>query len=382
MDVLNGNMSFVGTRPEAVKYVEKYKPEYFATLLLPAGITSEASIRYKDEAELLDATDDVDDVYIEKVLPGKMKYNLNARYHYRYLDFSAKANKNAFKQKSSALVHQIVGMICNNTDVVLLTVMVSKEALVQVSVYTIYNYVSYAITSLFTSISTSIRASFGQVLAENNNNVLRESYSLFEFGYYILLFSIYTCMAILMYPFITLYSQDFADPYNYINWKYVVIFTICGIIQNIRIPGSTIQVAAGHFKQTQNAAIIEAVINFGISIMLVKHWGILGVLLGTCASYLYRTMYILIYHEKHFCPGTIRSTISRILRSGMGATIMIRLFFKYVNQVITNWIQWVLVALVVSIVVVVTISVINAIVEPIVFKKLISKCVKSSRYSK
>lgn len=47
-----GNMSFVGTRPEAVKYVEKYKPEYMATLLLPAGITSEASIRYKDEAEL------------------------------------------------------------------------------------------------------------------------------------------------------------------------------------------------------------------------------------------------------------------------------------------------------------------------------------------
>lgn len=57
-------MSFVGTRPEAVKYVEKYKPEYLATLLLPAGITSEASIRYKDEAQLLDVADDVDRVYI------------------------------------------------------------------------------------------------------------------------------------------------------------------------------------------------------------------------------------------------------------------------------------------------------------------------------
>lgn len=77
-DVLSGNMSFVGTRPEAVKYVEKYKPEYMATLLLPAGITSEASIRYKDEAELLDAADDVDRVYIETVLPGKMKYNLQS----------------------------------------------------------------------------------------------------------------------------------------------------------------------------------------------------------------------------------------------------------------------------------------------------------------
>lgn len=77
-DVLSGNMSFVGTRPEAVKYVERYKPEYLATLLIPAGITSEASIRYKDEAELLDAADDVDRVYVEDVLPGKMKYNLEA----------------------------------------------------------------------------------------------------------------------------------------------------------------------------------------------------------------------------------------------------------------------------------------------------------------
>lgn len=77
-DLISGNMSFVGTRPEAVKYVEKYKPEYLATLLLPSGITSEASIRYKDEAELLDAAEDVDKVYVEDVLPGKMIYNLQS----------------------------------------------------------------------------------------------------------------------------------------------------------------------------------------------------------------------------------------------------------------------------------------------------------------
>lgn len=76
IDVLVGNMSFVGTRPEAVKYVRKYTKEMRATLLLPAGITSEASIRYKDEAELLDVADNVDRVYVEEVLPRKMKYNL------------------------------------------------------------------------------------------------------------------------------------------------------------------------------------------------------------------------------------------------------------------------------------------------------------------
>lgn len=78
IDVLRGTMTFVGTRPEAVKYVEAYTPEMWATLLLPAGITSEASIYYKDESQLLDGAEDVDKTYIEEVLPAKMKYNLKA----------------------------------------------------------------------------------------------------------------------------------------------------------------------------------------------------------------------------------------------------------------------------------------------------------------
>jgi len=76
IDVVAGNMSFVGTRPEAVKYVEQYTPVYNATLLMPAGITSEASIRYKDEDKLLNSAEDVDKIYVEEVLPGKMKWNL------------------------------------------------------------------------------------------------------------------------------------------------------------------------------------------------------------------------------------------------------------------------------------------------------------------
>lgn len=84
-DVICGDMSFVGTRPEAVKYVEKYKPEYNATLLMPAGITSEASIRYKDEDKLLNAADDVDKVYVDEVLPAKMKWNLESIRRFRFL---------------------------------------------------------------------------------------------------------------------------------------------------------------------------------------------------------------------------------------------------------------------------------------------------------
>ncbi len=77
-NVLTGDMSFVGTRPEAVRYVEKYSGAMWATLLMPAGITSEASILYKDEAELLENADDADIVYVDQVLPTKMEYNLKS----------------------------------------------------------------------------------------------------------------------------------------------------------------------------------------------------------------------------------------------------------------------------------------------------------------
>jgi lipopolysaccharide/colanic/teichoic acid biosynthesis glycosyltransferase len=85
VNVLKGDMSFVGTRPEVVKYVEQYTPEMMATLLLPAGVTSEASIRYKDEYKLLSEAEDTDRVYVEEVLPAKMVWNLESVRRFRFL---------------------------------------------------------------------------------------------------------------------------------------------------------------------------------------------------------------------------------------------------------------------------------------------------------
>ncbi len=84
IDVLRGTMTFVGTRPEVPKFTEQYTEEMMATLLLPAGVTSLASIYYKDEAELLDASTDPDKTYVEEVLPKKMYYNLKAIEHFSF----------------------------------------------------------------------------------------------------------------------------------------------------------------------------------------------------------------------------------------------------------------------------------------------------------
>ena len=80
INVLKGDMSFVGTRPEVQKFVDKYTEEMYATLLLPAGITSNAAINYRHEdeeiAKYISKYKDVDEVYAKKILPEKMKYNL------------------------------------------------------------------------------------------------------------------------------------------------------------------------------------------------------------------------------------------------------------------------------------------------------------------
>ena len=78
-------MSFVGTRPEIPKYVKKYSKEMYATLLMPAGITSEASIRFKDESELLNGAEDIDKLYEVHILPEKMKWNLKQIKNYSLL---------------------------------------------------------------------------------------------------------------------------------------------------------------------------------------------------------------------------------------------------------------------------------------------------------
>jgi lipopolysaccharide/colanic/teichoic acid biosynthesis glycosyltransferase len=86
LNILNGDMTFVGTRPEVLKYVDQYTDEMKATLLLPAGVTSQASIEYKDEETLLAKAGDIDNTYLNEILPEKMKSNYSGIQNYKFSD--------------------------------------------------------------------------------------------------------------------------------------------------------------------------------------------------------------------------------------------------------------------------------------------------------
>ena len=295
---------------------------------------------------------------------------LYVKKNYPDLDLTVKPMKDAISQKGSALLHQIVGMICNNTDIILLTLLLATDALSEVSVYSVYALVGYALINLFVALSNGICASFGQVMSTGDTKALKEGFGVYEYFCFILVFAAYVCMAVLLYPFITLYSIDFPDAAIYTRWGLVGLFTACGVLQSIRIPGLTMIMAAGHYKETQGRAIAEAAINLGVSLALIFRFGIYGVLIGTCVSYLYRSVDVILYSAKHFLSGTLARTIVRLLRNLAVSALLVFLGIRFMPVHMSGWISWILWALVSAVIALAAVTAVNIAFEPQAFREM------------
>lgn len=292
--------------------------------------------------------------------------------HYKDYKFNGPPIKEAFTQRNAALLHQIVGAVANNAAVVLLTLMVKKDALAEVSVYTVYNLVAYSLATLLTSLTNGLTPSFGEVISRDEKDVLKRSYSSYEMIMFLLIFVCYICMAVLLNPFISLYSMQFTDGVNYIRPELVVVFTLSGILQSVRHPALTMICAAGHYKETKWRAVIELAISLVFSLTLTSRFGVFGVMLAMCLSYLYRTTDVIIYTAKNFLPGTIKKTVIRLLRNAAVMVALIFLGIKFLPQTTDSWFVWIVSAAIIGIASVVSLCLVNWIFEPMEFKKLFS----------
>lgn len=265
---------------------------------------------------------------------------LYVRKCYPQVNFHQTPDRAAFGQRWAALLHKMVNMVVNNTDIILLTLMLSESGLSEVSVYSVYNLVGYSLSSMMTSISNGLNSGFGEVISRGENQVLRRSFSSYEYVFFLVIFVAYTCMGVLLYPFIQLYSESFSDGVVYLRWSLVALFTLAGLLQALRLPGLTVICAAGHYKQTEGRAVAEAAINLGISLILVRPMGIVGVLLGTCASYLYRSTDVIIYCAQKFMPGTLKITFSRLVRNGACMAALTWVGIRMVPPIMAGWAAW------------------------------------------
>lgn len=257
--------------------------------------------------------------------------------HYPSANFHAHPLPSAFKQHWAALFHQLIGSAVNNSAVFFMTLFLQGNALVEISVYSVYSMVSRALIGLMSSVSNGISSGFGQVIAQKEEKTLQVSFSTYEFLVYMLVFASYFCMFILLYPFICLYSKNFADGATYPRWELVMLFTLAGLLQCIRIPGYTMIVAAGHYRQTQSRAVLEATINLGISAALIRPLGISGVMIGLCASHLYRTTDMILYSRKKILHGSIKTTAKRLVRNGFIFVILSAMGIQWVPQQTGSW---------------------------------------------
>lgn len=295
-----------------------------------------------------------------------------AKRYYKGLSLKEEPNTAAFSQRWAVLAHQIAGMVITNSAAILLTFFVSENALREVSVYALYNLVAYSLTSVLSSIQTGLGAGFGQVISKGEKEVLHKSFRTYEFIFFIITFVAYSCVAVLLHPFVTLYSAGFDDAEFYARWPVVILFTISGFLQTIRVPAVTIITAAGHYKQTRNRAIIEAVVNLTVSIILVKPLGIVGVVIGSCTSYLYRTTDIL-YNNRHLVKGELKTTLVRIARNLVLSAGLIFVGIKLIPSVMDSWVMWFFSAVIFGVSAVVVYGGVNFLFEPNEFKAIISR---------
>lgn len=198
----------------------------------------------------------------------------------------------AIKQRKDIMAHQVYALILDSTDIALLTVM--SDSLAVVSVYSMYNMVAIVVRGLVNSIMASEVAVFGQMLAVNDIEALKRKVYNFEFYYNMAVFYLYDCMAILILPFIRIYTRKVKD-INYDVPVLGVLFALAGISYVLKRPYMELINAKGHYRQTKKPAIISAVINIVLTFMLIPKYQIGGALTATIIAEWYRSIALCYY---------------------------------------------------------------------------------------
>lgn len=210
--------------------------------------------------------------------------------NYAWIDLKANPNEQAISQRSNVVIHEINYLITSNVDVVLLTVFTNLKT---VSVYSLYSLLFGMIGRVLITIRDSLEFKIAHAF-HSDKEAFKRLFRAFELYYTAFAFSLYSVMYLFVIPFISLYTTGVTDV-NYIDERLVLLFVFINLLNTGKYPLNAMVHISGHFKQTQNSAVIEAAINLLSSVVLVRIYGIVGALLGTVLSLLYRMMYLSCY---------------------------------------------------------------------------------------
>ncbi len=244
---------------------------------------------------------------------------------YKWLNLKATPDFEAISQKDSALVHQISGMVFNNTDVLLISALCNFGV---ASVYAIYNMFFAQMQTVISSISLSFNHRLGKDYKPNREKFDKEFY-VYEVFYIMCAFIIYTLMGVFLLPLIEIYTKGINDA-DYINSNLLMLFVIMQLLSNAKLPANSVIEYAGTFEKTRSHALWEMTINIVATIVGIKLFGICGAILGTILALIYRSIVVIAHSNKEVLGRSVIKTYKLWLING-GVFIFVMLIF-FVNS--------------------------------------------------
>lgn len=247
----------------------------------------------------------------------------------RHYNLSPKVGDDALEtiQKRDGAIHHLSFFIHRNTDVVILSLLGSLQA---VSVYSVYNTVIYVLEQLLGSISSGVSGLIGQLIARKEIRKLNQIIDRYEACNNMLATAVATVCAILILPFVSIYTGGVTDA-QYHQPVFALLMIWGSYAYSIRHPFGCVVSAAGHYKQTKVGAVVEMVLNLGLSLMLVKPLGLIGVALGTFIAMSYRTIYIVRYLSKNILERPVWRFLLKLVCNLAVSALLIYWIPRYIN---------------------------------------------------
>ena len=258
------------------------------------------------------------------------------------IDHAIPPDNTAIKQRWDAFAHQIASFVNTNAPILIMTVFTN---IWEVAVFVVYFLILRKIIIFVKSLSGSgIGAAFGNMLANGEHETIRRGLRLYEFTSNMLATIIISCTAVLIVPFIAVYTSGI-DDVNYYRPLFAVLACIAVFFDITRIPYQSIVDAAGHFRQTRTAAFIEIGINITVSVLLVQWFGLVGVVMGMLCSLIFRTIFFAIYVSKHLVVRSMWFFMRRMLVSVFTIVIIVAIASMFPGMTALTYFAWILHAL-------------------------------------
>lgn len=255
------------------------------------------------------------------------------KHNYSWLDLKVTPNFDSISQRSFALVHQVSGLIFNNTDVIILAMFCNLST---VSIYSLYRMIIMQIEKILFILPDSINHILGQTYYRSIDEYI-EKIDVFESIFSAISFALLSVTLYLYLPFMKLYTSGVNDV-NYIDIALPYFFVAIAMLTCMREPMLRTISIAGYFKQTTLQSVLESVINVIVTLSSVHKFGIYGVLLGTVVALLYRTNKIIIYTNKVILKRKPWKTYCIYLRN-IGTFVLTQCLFRFISANINSYLQ-------------------------------------------